>query len=252
MGRLKGQSGESLIMVLMAVGIAGVLVLGILSYVNSLQRQVKSVEARTEALELLAEVKSILALTNACRLNFQGQTLPEIGEPLKVPRLQFANPAGDALTSRDIVAVDQKLPHGSIIRSIGLVPTVEVIAGSAFVGKLEILLETKGAFVPAIKRSASIAISTDATNRVVDCRVDASMNGSSSSLRSCRGAPEEYCWFGSGIVCSDSNHDSPSGTVLTASCASGFQGTGSRYLCLDGNWAEVSGPSCTPEVVSGE
>lgn len=242
MERLGSQKGESLVSVMVAMGVTALLISGLLTYMNNMNSQVKSIEARTEALELLSEVKSILALTNACRLNFQGRTLPEIGEPISMANLKFANAAGDGLTTRDIVAVDQKLPHGSIIQSIGLVPTTAVVAGSAFIGKLELALEMKGAFVPSIKRATTVTIATDSTNRIVDCRIDGS-GGGGGGLRSCSGAPEA-CWdlsVARPISCDNQVYDS--GAVFTEPCHLNT-GSGAKHICIDGSWSKIADATC--------
>lgn len=240
MGKILGnQRGESLIAVLFAVGIGGILIVGTMTFLDNLHRQVRSMEARSEAVETIAEVKSILALTKACKLNFEGRALPAMGIALRTPALKRANLAGTALTNENIVSVNQKLPHGSVVRAIGLRP-LELVAALNFSGKLEIGLETKGSFVPSIVRSVHVIIKTDASNQVVDCTVDSSAGGA--TLRSCVGPPGGCPVISGAPVCTTSSTVYPSGTTWLIGCTSG--GTNGTSLCLDGQWVQTAQADC--------
>lgn len=222
----QNQRGESLVMVLAAVAIAGVVVSGLATYMNNMQKVVKMLETRNEALELLVELKSVAASSPACKLNFEGLSLPGIGSPLGVSRFRFVDSAGSALSNEDVVRRDQRLPLGTRVTDIALV-TKSAVAASTFLADLRITFANSGALAASLVRSIRTRVQVDGSGRIVDCTFDE--NGLSGA--SAAAATAQACDPAALPICNARSCFEPDGQGGTMN-----SGT-PAIICTSGGWA---------------
>lgn len=239
-GTLKSDRGDSLVMVLVAVAIAGILIAGMTNYINQMQMAVKTLEARNEAVEMIVEIKNVSATSPACRLNFVGQTLPAINTPLPFTRFRFVNAAGTALANNDVITQGQRLPLGTTIAGLSLVPTVQV-PPSTYLADFRIQFTNLGAYSPSIVRNIRTRVQVDGTGRIVDCTFEDTPTGGGGGgvLRPCTNLPSTTY---ANIV--PPPVPAPSGTLIHEWCPLNHTGDGNRYLCLDSQWITTQSDRC--------
>lgn len=237
----KNDRGDSLIMVLVAVAVAGILIAGMTNYINQMQKAVKTLEARNEAVEMIVEIKNVSATSPACRLNFVGQTLPALNTPLPFTRFRFVNAAGTALANEDVITVGKRLPLGTSIATLSLVPTVQV-PPNTFLADFRIQFSNQAAYTPSIVRNIRTRVQVDATGRITDCTFEDTPYGGGGGggvLRPCTTPPPSATTYYAAPPM-----PAPSGTIVHEWCPLNHTGDGNRFLCLDSQWVLTQSDMC--------
>ncbi len=241
---LKNQRGESLIAVIVAIGVAGVLIAGVTNYMNQMQKGIKTLESRAEVTDLTNEIRNLGGLSPLCRLNFTGRALPPLNMDLIIDRIRFVDAAGTALTNENIVAQGQRLNLGTIVNQIALIPRQQV-SPTNYTGTLELRMTHPGAFSPSLVRGIRTIIQVGVGNVISNCSFEDAPVAGGGNLRPCPAAS-----LSDGGTMNVDAPASPSGTTVPTYCSTGATGPGARFLCLDGTWVLTQVSYCQSETPS--
>lgn len=186
---LKDNKGESLVSVMIAVGIMA-LVMTASSYLfTNLMKAQKTLTVRGNMENIVGEIKMALGADNICKINLQGKSVPAPSATgvTSITSLKYLDSTGTSLGTQNIVSVGAT-PADIEIISMGISDT-KVAAPGVLIGRLSVQMKGTGVIgVDTITRSMPIQLTVDAGNVIQDCKsvtqsgdVDITVTSSSST-----------------------------------------------------------------------
>ncbi len=248
--RTLNQNGESLISVMISVALASVITAAAATTASQMYKNAKTMDAQFEAVEVMSELKTVLSFGESCRLNFQGVTLPQVGQKHDIPRVRYPNSDGTALSGDNIIAVNQKLPRGLKVREIALRPKRKI--GLDYIVELVVRFEAREAYSPSLVREAELSMRTNVAGVVVSCST-AGGGGPSLTMGSCdafdattryggtvagAGNPPTVTYSFNGAPIAIAPYTMGTEAIVQGVCSP------YRYLCVNSVWAQVEPEIC--------
>lgn len=169
--RYFNSKGESLISVLVAVGIMAVIMTASSYMFANLMKIQKTVNVRGTMESVLGEIRMALGADQVCKLNLQGVTVPapETTGTVSITSLKYLNAAGTALGTK-VIAASGAHPSGIEINRMDISDT-KVASVGVLIGKLSITMKGSGVIgVDTFTRSIPIQLTVNATNVIQDCK----------------------------------------------------------------------------------
>lgn len=161
--------GESLLTVMIAIGLTALVASAALSMYTNLMKQQKTVMTRGSMQSLVDELRLALSNGDTCKVNLQNQIFSNSSPILNIQKIMFLNASGVSLSTKAIVST--LTPAGGVkVQSITLEDR-QLISSTLFLAKLKLVMEGSGLIgVNTIIRSFPILVATDTNGLITNCR----------------------------------------------------------------------------------
>lgn len=177
------QTGFSLVEIMMAAGMMGILSLGVMHLMTNQQAVLNHAETRTGELEIINQVRSLLADREVCLANLEGL---RIGDELD----HFIGAVGSPLYSVGQRYSQNGLKLESIEVQSDQLPSGEALGTAELSFTFERLRQSSGP--PKVTRSVAILVKQGPDGRIQDCYSDVDGAIMTAKMKVCESLGGEY------------------------------------------------------------
>ncbi|MEN0058266.1 MAG: hypothetical protein AAGB31_05490 [Bdellovibrio sp.] len=168
---VKNERGESLITVLVAVGIMAIIMAGSTLMFSHMMKSQKTVTVKNAMESLIVETKMALGSGQTCKLNLQNLVLPAIGSESVTSlteSLRYATADGSALSSNTFLPLNT-MKDGFRVISANLGES-QFSGSEVIIGQLHLTMQSEGLLGgDTFVRSIPIQFKVNGSNQILDC-----------------------------------------------------------------------------------
>lgn len=162
------QKGETLISVLLAIGLVAIAVGAAMAMFSLITKQQHTMMVKSSMQSQIEEMRMALAARGVCRLNLLNKSIPTASTGLSVDSLLYTNTAGTALGTQAF-AKQNEVREGVRITEMRLVEP-QVLASGTLLAKLRVTMQGVDLLGgDTVTRSIPVQLTYNSSNQITDC-----------------------------------------------------------------------------------